>query len=139
MKNQLSACQSLREKCPYSELFWSAFSVSFRIQSECGKMRTRIIENTDTFYAVSVQSNYSKIYENIFHNQITPNFDNFFSKYETFFRKGFNPKNCLVAMMEKSSTKQSKNAVLLTDLWKLHAYDFDMQSLGLMQSYLTNI
>ena len=30
----------------------SAYSVSFRIQSECGKMRTRITANTDTFYAV---------------------------------------------------------------------------------------
>ena len=33
---------SLREKCPYSEFFWPAFSrVSLRIQSECGKIRTR--------------------------------------------------------------------------------------------------
>ena len=52
---------SLRKKCPYSELFWSAFSrirteyeVSLRIQSECGKMQTRIIPNTDTFHAVFV-------------------------------------------------------------------------------------
>ena len=28
------------------------YSVSLRIQSECGKMRTRIIQSTDTFYAV---------------------------------------------------------------------------------------
>ena len=28
------------------------YEVSIRIQSECGKMRTRIIPNTDTFYAV---------------------------------------------------------------------------------------
>ena len=27
--------------------------VSLRIQSECGKLRTRITPNTDTFYAVS--------------------------------------------------------------------------------------
>ena len=40
---------SLHEKCPHSELFWSAFS---RIQSECGKMRTRITPNTNTFYAM---------------------------------------------------------------------------------------
>ena len=39
--------RSLREKCPYSELFWSAFS-----QSECAKMRARIPPNADTFYAV---------------------------------------------------------------------------------------
>ena len=43
---------------PYSESFWSAFShirtkygVSLRIQSECGKMRTRITPNTGTFHA----------------------------------------------------------------------------------------
>ena len=35
---------ALRKKCPYSELFWSAF---FRI-------RTRITSNTDTFYAVII-------------------------------------------------------------------------------------
>ena len=29
------------------------YSVSLRIQSECGKMWTRINPNTDTFYAVS--------------------------------------------------------------------------------------
>ena len=54
---------SLREKCPYSELFWSAFSrirteysVSLRIQSECGKIWTRISPNTDTFYTVHIIS-----------------------------------------------------------------------------------
>ena len=53
---------SLRKKCRYSELFWSAFSQIwtecgeiFRIQSKCGKMRTRITPNTDTFYAMLVK------------------------------------------------------------------------------------
>ena len=59
--------QTLPKKSPYSELFWSAFSphflafglnterygVSLRIKSECGKMRTAITPNTDTFYGVS--------------------------------------------------------------------------------------
>ena len=49
---------TLRKKCPYLELFWSAFS---HIRTEygeknreylTGKMRTRITPNTDTFYAV---------------------------------------------------------------------------------------
>ena len=54
----------LCEKCPCSDLFCTACSrirteyreigVSFRIQSECGKMRTRITPNTETFYAVSL-------------------------------------------------------------------------------------
>ena len=47
----LNLWDSLREKCPYSKLFWSVFS---RIQSECGKMRTKITPNTDTFYAVII-------------------------------------------------------------------------------------
>ena len=41
------ASHSLRKKCQYSELFWSAFS---HIRTECGKLRTRITPNTDTFY-----------------------------------------------------------------------------------------
>ena len=58
---------SLRKKCLYSELFWSAFfshfpafgmnteryDISLRIQFKCGKIRTRITLNTDTFCAVS--------------------------------------------------------------------------------------
>ena len=50
---------SLRKKHPYSELFWSTFGlntgrygVSFCIQSECGKIQTKITPNTDTFHAV---------------------------------------------------------------------------------------
>ena len=61
---------TLRKKCPYSELFWSARIPKFsRIRTEygeilrispysvimrenAGKMRTRITLNTDTFYAV---------------------------------------------------------------------------------------
>ena len=39
---------TLCQKCPYSELFWSVFS-AYGIQSECGKIRTRITPNTDTF------------------------------------------------------------------------------------------
>ena len=45
--------------CPHSGLFLSVFSrirteygISLRIQSECGKIRTRITPNTDTFHAM---------------------------------------------------------------------------------------
>ena len=40
---------------PYFPTFWlntERYSVSLRVQSECGKIRTRIIPNMDTFYAV---------------------------------------------------------------------------------------
>ena len=56
---------TLRKQCACSELFWTAFSrirtesgeirrygVSLRIQSECGRILTRITPNTDTFHAV---------------------------------------------------------------------------------------
>ena len=56
--------EPLRKKCPYLELFWPYFpafglnkeryGVSLRIQSECGKMWTRITLNTDTFHAVNI-------------------------------------------------------------------------------------
>ena len=60
-----SHCTSLRKKCPYSELFWSAFSphsdwmlrisqYSVRMRENAGKMRTGITPNTDTFYAVHI-------------------------------------------------------------------------------------
>ena len=35
-------------------LITERYSVSLRIQSECGKLSTRITPNTDTFYAVSL-------------------------------------------------------------------------------------
>ena len=50
----------MREKCPYLELFWCAFSrirteyfVSLRIQSKCGKMQTRITPNINTSHTVT--------------------------------------------------------------------------------------
>ena len=49
----------LRENCWYSEFFLSVFSLIgteygeiLRIQSECGKIRTKKIPNTDTFHTV---------------------------------------------------------------------------------------
>ena len=55
----------LRKKCPYSELFWSAFSrirteygEIRSIRSKCEKMRARITPNTDTFHAVHLLSDW---------------------------------------------------------------------------------
>ena len=49
---------ALHKKCPYSKLFWSAFSHIWteygEIQSKCVKMRTRITPNTDTFHAMLI-------------------------------------------------------------------------------------
>ena len=56
----------LRKKCPYSEVFWSAFLLHFpafglnseispysaRMRKNAGKMRTRVTPNRNTFYTV---------------------------------------------------------------------------------------
>ena len=49
--------KALRKKIPYSEFFWYVFySVYLRIQSECGKIRTRKTPSTDTFCAVKINN-----------------------------------------------------------------------------------
>ena len=55
---------TLREKCPYSEFFWSVFSRIWtdygeilrisRSQSECEKIRTRKNPNADNFHPVVI-------------------------------------------------------------------------------------
>ena len=40
------------QQFPAFRLNMERYSISLRIQSECGKMRIRITPNTDTFYAV---------------------------------------------------------------------------------------
>ena len=59
--NNWDLYQTLREMCPYSQLFWSAcsrimerYSASLCIQSECGKIRTRITPITATFHAMKM-------------------------------------------------------------------------------------
>ena len=55
-----SVFASLREKCPYSEFFWSLFPAfgikmeRYRIKFECGKIRTRKTPHPDTFHAVHI-------------------------------------------------------------------------------------
>ena len=47
--------EALREKCPYSELFWSVFShirTEYREILRISPYSVRMRENTDTFYAV---------------------------------------------------------------------------------------
>ena len=72
MKILISSKPTFRKKCPHSELFWSVFPTfgmntercrgSVRIQCECGKMRTRIAPNMDSFHAV-LGSNFTCSYK----------------------------------------------------------------------------
>ena len=60
---------TLPKKCPYSELLWSVFSRIWTeygeicFQSEFGKIRSRMTQNTDTFDAVEWWANNKLSYE----------------------------------------------------------------------------
>ena len=54
--------------CLFFPAFWlntERFGVSLRIQSECGKIRTRKTPNTGTFHAMFVLKMFTKFHENI--------------------------------------------------------------------------
>ena len=100
----------------------------------------------NNYWTVGVLIYLSKIFENILYNQI--------ANYQTGFRKGFNPQNCLAEMIEKLRNflyRGSKCAALLMGLSKtfdclphdlinasLHTYGFDMPWLIPLLSYWTD-
>ena len=108
----------------------------------------------ENFRPVSILPVISKIFEKLLCNQITRFMDQFLSKYQCGFRKGFNAQHCLLAMLEKwKKTIDTKNifGALLTDLpkafdclphdliiAKLNAYGFSLPELNLIQNYLAN-
>ena len=68
---------SPRKKWPYSKLFWSACP---RIQSECGKMWTRITPNTNSFHIVygfcHARQNFKFCLQMFFRLKSSANFEN---------------------------------------------------------------
>ena len=57
------------------------------------------------------------------------------------FRKGYGTQHCLLLMLEiwRGTTDNNKAfGALLTDLSKLHAYGLDIDSLNIIQDYLSN-
>ena len=102
---------------------------------------------------ISVLPNLSKVYERIMHNQIYPYLNNYFSKYQCGFRKGFSAHQCLIAMIEKwrqSLDSGGQVAEVLTDLSKafdcidhelliarLNTCRFDNSSLNFIYSHFS--
>ena len=86
--------------------------------------------------------------------QMSKYFEPFFSKFQSGFRKRFSAQQCLLSMLEKQKSavdNQKRFVVLLADLSKgfdclshdrlfakLNAYGFSINSLRLVQDYLTN-
>ena len=89
-----------------------------------------------------------------YNRQLSEFFDNILSKFQFGFRKGYGTQHCLLLMLEiwKGASDNDKAfGVLLTDLWKgfdclghdlliakLHTYGLDIDSLNVLQDYLSN-
>ena len=95
-----------------------------------------------------------KVYERVMFKQIRDFMENFFTKFQCAFRKGYSTQQCLIALIEKwkSATDKGKSfGALLTDLSKafdclphelliakLNAYGFSLAALRLVRSYFSN-
>ena len=79
---------------------------------------------------VSILPNLSKIFEKILYKQMERFSDLILSKKQCGFRKGFNAENCLLVMPHSLP-----HSLLIP---KIHVHGFDMPSLRLIHSYLTN-
>ena len=98
--------------------------------------------------------NIFKVYERISFKQIGTFMDNFFSKFQCGFRKGYGTQQYLLALIEKWKSVVDKGksfGALLTDLSKafdclphelliakLHSYGFSLNAQRLIHSYLSN-
>ena len=105
------------------------------------------------YQPVSLLPNISKIFERCMHRQISEYFETVLSKFQCGFRKGYSTQNCVLAMVEnrkKALDLGNEYDALLTHLSKafdclphdlivakLHAYGFSIESLKLINSYLT--
>ena len=110
------------------------------------------LEKTN-YRPVSLLQNISKIFERCMHRQISEYFETVLSKFQCGFRKGYSTQDCLLATAEnckKALDQGNEYGALLTDLSKafdclphdlivakLHAYGFSIDSLKLINSYLT--
>ena len=100
---------------------------------------------------ITILPNISKIFERCIFRQLSNFMNQFLSKYQCGFCKGYNTQYCLAAMLEewKSAFDKGKSfGELVTDLYKafdclsllakLHAYEFSIVALRLIHSYLIN-
>ena len=101
----------------------------------------------DHYRPISILPNISKIYERFSFKLISEYFEQFLSKYQCGFRKGFSAQHSLLSMLEKWKSTVDKKKVfgaLLTNLSKafdclshdlliakLNAYGFSMTALRL--------
>ena len=71
----------------------------------------------DHHWSISVLPNISKIYERFFFKQLSEYFEQFFSKYQCGYRKGFSAQHSLLSMLEKWKSAVDKKKYLVLSSW----------------------
>ena len=151
----------------YSDLFAECFSKSINHSFRTGifpnisksaivsPVHKKNSKNDKTNYRpISILPVISKIYERVYHNQISEYFEQFFDEQQCGFRKGYSTQTSLLPLEELWKLANDKREVfgaLLIDLSKafdcmshellvakLNAYGFDDLSTKLISSYLEN-
>ena len=108
----------------------------------------------ENYRPVSILPVFSKVFERSMFAQMPSFFDNFLSKQQCGFRKGYSTQQCLLALLEKRKRAVDSGQMfgaLLTDLSKafecldhelliakLNAYGFSLPALKLVHDYLSN-
>ena len=108
----------------------------------------------ENYRPVSILPVFSKVFKRIMFAQMSSFFDNFLSKQQCGFRKGYSTQQCLLALLEKwkgAVDSDQMFGALLTDLSqafdcldqelliaKLNAYSFSLPALKLVHDYLSN-
>ena len=108
----------------------------------------------ENYRLVSILPVFSKVFERSMFAQMSSFFDNFLSKQQCGFWKGYSTKQCLLALLEKwkrAADSGQMFGALLTDLSKafdcldhelliakLNAYGFSLPALKLVYDYLSN-
>ena len=113
---------SIHEKCPYSEFFWSILSafwlntkryfVSLRIQSECRKIGTRKNPNKDTFHVVNTFTVLHKFLSTVLHIWLRSKYD--FRKLSTYLDGSF---SIGIFYWSKMSTFSQPTTLVKRRLW----------------------
>ena len=103
----------------------------------------------ENYRPISILPVFSKVFERSMFGQMSSFFDNFLSKQQCGFRKGYSTRQCLLALLEKWKRAADSGQMfraLLTDLFKafelliakLKAYGFSLPALKLVHDYLSN-
>ena len=108
----------------------------------------------ENYRPVSILPVFSKVFERSMFAQMSSLFDNFLSKQQCGFRKGYSTQQCLLALLEKWERAVDSGQMfgaLFTDLSKafdcldyellianLNAYGFSLPALKLVHDYLSN-